>query len=42
MELELLDVIKNQLMEGKKVCYPFIIEQEGSTPRGVGTSMVIN
>jgi xanthine dehydrogenase accessory factor len=41
MELELLDIIKNQLMEGKKVCYAFIIEQEGSTPRGVGTSMVI-
>lgn len=41
MEIELLDIIKNQLMEGKRVCYAFIIEQEGSTPRGVGTSMVI-
>ncbi len=41
MDMELLSIIKNQLMEDKKVCYAFIIEQEGSTPRGVGTSMVI-
>lgn len=41
MELELLNIIKNELMENKKVCYAFIIEQEGSSPRGVGTSMVI-
>ncbi|MGH4124538.1 MAG: XdhC family protein [Clostridium sp.] len=41
MELELLTIIKNELMEDKKICYAFIIEQEGSTPRGVGTSMVI-
>lgn len=41
MELELLTILKNELMEDKKVCYAFIIEQEGTTPRGVGTSMVI-
>ncbi|MCB2297507.1 XdhC family protein [Clostridium tagluense] len=41
MELELLSIIKNELMEDKKICYAFIIEQEGATPRGVGTSMVI-
>jgi xanthine dehydrogenase accessory factor len=41
MELELLTIIKNELMEDKKVCYAFIVQQEGSTPRGIGTSMVI-
>lgn len=41
MELELLTIIKNELMENKKVCCAFIIEQQGSSPRGVGTSMVI-
>lgn len=41
MELELLTIIKNELMKDKKVCYAFIIHQEGSSPRGVGTSMVI-
>ncbi|MGH4117284.1 XdhC family protein [Clostridium sp.] len=41
MELELLTIIKNELMEDKKVCYAIIVQQEGSTPRGIGTSMVI-
>lgn len=41
MELELLTIIKNELMEDKKICYAFIIKREGSSPRGIGTSMVI-
>lgn len=41
MELELLDIIQNEIRENRKVCYAFIINQEGSSPRGVGTSMII-
>ncbi|MBZ9635364.1 hypothetical protein [Clostridium sp. FP1] len=41
MELELLTIIKNELMEDKKVCHAFIIGQGGALLRSVCTSMVI-
>ncbi|MCB2299703.1 XdhC family protein [Clostridium tagluense] len=41
MELELLTIIKNELMEDKRVCHAFIIGQGGALPRSVCTSMVI-
>jgi xanthine dehydrogenase accessory factor len=41
MELKLLDIIKEEVKSGRKVCHAVIIEREGSTPRSVGTSMII-
>lgn len=41
MGLELIDIVKEELQKGKRVCYAFITNKEGSSPRGIGTSMII-
>lgn len=41
MELELIEIIKNEISNNRKVCYAMIIEQSGSSPRSIGTAMVV-
>ena len=38
---QMIDIIRNQWQQGKAVILVTIIQQEGSTPRGVGAQMLV-